>query len=145
MKLTYQPLKNEEVLRVVCEGSVSLRGLPKGTEPLLDLLGPHCYRQKVILNFERTDGVDTSGLTWLVRVATRFNSSGGSLTVYGFSATFRNMLDILGMTGTVALASSEQLAIDSVSRPTGSDSLTENGAPRQGLRTFPGSPQGSGG
>src|SRR6516162_7175399 len=103
MKLTYRPLSNEEVLRVACEGHVSVRGTPPGSEPLLELLGPHCYRQKVILNLERSDGVDTSGLMWLVRVATKFASGGGRLAVYNFSANFRNMLDVLGMSGTVAM------------------------------------------
>ena len=111
MKLTYQPLANDEVLRVVCEGQVSIRDKPRGSEPLLDLLGPHCYRQRVILNLERTDGVDTSGLMWLVKVATKFAPAGGRFVVYNFNPNFRNMLEVLGMIGTVALATSESGAI----------------------------------
>src|SRR5262249_26682741 len=116
MKLTYKPLSNDEILRVACEGSLSVRAQPRGSDPLLDLLGPHCYRQKVVLNLERADGVDTSGLMWLIRVVTKFDQGGGRLAVYGFSPNFRNMLEVLGMTGMVTLASSEQLAIQAVCR-----------------------------
>jgi len=133
MKLTYRPLSNEEILRVACEGAVSVRGTPPGSEPLLELLGPHCYRQKVVLNLERTDSVDTSGLMWLVRVATRFSQGGGRLAVYGFSPNFRNMLDVLGMTETITLMTSEQSAIEAVSR---NESPSGNGASRQGARAF---------
>lgn len=137
MKLTYRPLANEEILRVACEGAVSVRGTPPGSEPLLELLGPHCYRQKVVLNLERADGVDTSGLMWLVRVATRFSQGGGRFAVYGFSPNFRNMLDVLGMTETVTLVSSEQGAIETVTR---NDSSAGNGTARQGTRTFSATP-----
>jgi anti-anti-sigma regulatory factor len=129
MKLTYRPLANEEVLRVACEGQVSVRGTPSGSEPLLELLGPHCYRQKVVLNLERAEGVDTSGLMWLVRVATKFTSGGGHLAVYGFSPNFRNMLDVLGMAGTVALATSEHAAIETVSRTESAHSDNGNARP----------------
>jgi anti-anti-sigma regulatory factor len=137
MKLTYRPLANEEVLRVSCEGLVSVRGKPPGIEPLLELLGPHCYRQKVILNLERTDGTDTSGLMWLVRVATKFASGGGRLAVYNFSPNFRNMLDVLGMSGSVTLVSTEAGAIDAVIRSEALLSHGDNGAARQGPRAFP--------
>jgi len=112
MKLTYNPLVNDEILRVSCQGVLSVRDLPKGSEPLLDLLGPRCYRQSVILNLERADGVDTSGLMWLVRTVVQFGPAGGKLVVYGFSPLFRNMLEVLGLTGLVNLAASEQLAIE---------------------------------
>lgn len=116
MKLTYQPLPNDDVLRVSAQGLVSVRALPKSSEPLLDLLGPHCYREKVILNLERTDGVDTSGLMWLVRAASHFAEGGGRLVVYGFSPLFRNMLEVLGLTALVPLSPSEALAIAAASQ-----------------------------
>ena len=133
MKLSYQPLPNDDVLRVACQGVVSVRGLPRGSEPLLELLGPHCYRQKVILNLERADGVDTSGLMWLVNAANRFNPAGGRLVVYGFSPLFRNMLEVLGLTAMIHLASSEAVAIEAVCRP---QDPTDNGQPRALPRAF---------
>jgi hypothetical protein len=103
----------------------------------MDLLGPHCYRQRVILNLERSDGVDTSGLMWLVRVATKFASGGGRLAVYNFSANFRNMLDVLGMSGSVALATSEPTAIENVTRTDAPTQDGDNGPPRAVPRAYP--------
>src|SRR5262245_34503580 len=97
MKLTYKPLDNDDVVRVVCEGLLSTRGTPPTSDPLLELLGPHCYRHKVVLNLERTDGTDTSGLIWLMRVVGRFAQGGGRLVVYGFSPSFRHMVEVLGL------------------------------------------------
>jgi hypothetical protein len=103
----------------------------------MELLGPHCYRQKVILNLERSEGADTSGLMWLVRVATKFASGGGRFAVYNFSANFRNMLDVLGMAGTVLLATSEQGAIEAVTRPEVPGQHADNGSPRTVPRAYP--------
>lgn len=139
MKLTYKPLPNDEVLRVVCEGLVSLRDRPPGSEPLQELLGPRCYKQKVVLNLERADGMDTSGLTWMVKVAGHFVTGGGRFVVYGFSPTIRHTLEVLGMIGTIPLASSEALAIDAVNRPAEAGA-PENGAYRTPSRVFPSDP-----
>ena len=136
MKLTYKPLPNDEVLRVVCEGPVSVRGRPPGSEPLQELLGPRCYKQKVVLNLERADGMDTSGLTWMVRVAGLFAAGGGRFAVYGFSPTIRHTLEVLGMIGTIPLASAEALAIDAVNKPAEAGS-PENGSYRTPNRVFP--------
>jgi anti-anti-sigma regulatory factor len=136
MKLTYKPLPNDEVLRVVCEGLVSVRGRPPKSDPLHELLGPRCYKQKVVLNLERAEGVDTSGLTWLVRVAGQFAAGGGRLAVYGFSPTVRHTLEVLGMVGTIPLASSEALAIETVGKPA-EPGAAENGTHRAPNRVFP--------
>jgi anti-anti-sigma regulatory factor len=137
MKLTYRPLANEEVLRVACEGAVTVRGTLPGSEPLLELLGPHCYRQRVILNLERADGVDTSGLMWLVRVSTKFAGGGGRLAVYNYSPNFRNMLDVLGMIGSVVLVASELAAVEAVTRADAPAPSGDNGVPRPVPRAFP--------
>jgi anti-anti-sigma factor len=139
MKLTYKPLANDEVLRVVCEGLVSVRGKPAASEPLQELLGPRCYKQKVVLNLERADGMDTSGLTWLVRIAGLFAHGGGRFAVYGFSPTIRHTLEVLGMVGTIPLASSEPLAIEAVLKPAEAGAA-ENGSYRTPNRVFPTDP-----
>jgi anti-anti-sigma factor len=137
MKLTYKPLTNDEILRVACEGQVSQRGKPPASEPMQELLGPHAYRQRVILNLERSDGIDTSGLMWLVRVASRFTQGGGKLVVYGFSPTFRQMLEVLGMVGTILTAPSEQQAIEVVTQSGAASNPAVAGELRPSPRAYP--------
>jgi anti-anti-sigma factor len=136
MKLTYKPLANEDILRVACEGQVSVRGRSSASDPFLDLLGPHAYRQRIILNLERADGVDTSGLMWLVKAAFRCGQEGGHLVVYGFTPTFKQMLEALGLTGSMAMASSEQLAIEAVNASSNGSKRGAAGEARPVARAF---------
>jgi len=132
MKLTYIPLSNDDIIRVVGTGPISTRGLPPTADPLLELLGPHCYRHKVILNLETADGIDTSGLAWLVRLIARFAQSTGKLGLYGAPPVVRHMLDVLGLAAEVPIATNEQAAIALVlspKHPVGSDGPSPNGVP----------------
>ncbi|MDB5307043.1 MAG: hypothetical protein JWO38_1245 [Gemmataceae bacterium] len=142
MKLTYHPLPDEEVIRIACEGTVSLRGAPSGSDPLQDLLGPHCFRHKVVLNLERAEGMDTSGLAWLINLVGRFKHTSGKVVLYGAAMPVRQMLDVLGLAGEVPIATTEHLAIELASGPTagGDDARPAGGLIRPPAGAFIGKP-----
>jgi len=79
MKLTLLPPRDDDLIRLRCEGMLRQ---PDEEDPLLALLGPHCYRHKVLLSLERAPSFDTSGLSWLMHAQKRFQQAGGRLVLY---------------------------------------------------------------
>jgi hypothetical protein len=110
MKLTLLPLENDEVIRVRCDGPVTLRQADGQTDPLQILLGPHCYTHKVLLNLERSPTIDTSGICWLVRSQARFNQSRGAFVLYSVPPTVTDMLDFLNIRAELRIAETEPQA-----------------------------------
>jgi anti-anti-sigma factor len=111
MKLTLLPLQNDDVIRVRCEGPVSLRELGSGTaDPLQTLLGPHCYSHKVLLSLERTQSIDTSGIAWLMRSSHHFGQSRGAFVIYGVPPTVTDILDFLRLSALLRIAPNEPVA-----------------------------------
>jgi hypothetical protein len=111
MQLTLLPLQNDDVIRVRCEGSVSLRDQGGGpTDPLQALLGPHCYSHKVLLNLERTQTIDTSGIAWLVRNNQRFAQTRGSLVLFAIPPTVMDVLEFLRLPPLLRIAANEPAA-----------------------------------
>jgi anti-anti-sigma regulatory factor len=111
MKLTLLPLQNDDVIRVRCDSSVSLRELgPGSADPLQTLLGPHCYSHKVLLSLERTQTIDTSGIAWLMRASSRFGQSRGAFVLYAVPPTVTDVLDFLRLTAMLRIAANEPAA-----------------------------------
>jgi anti-anti-sigma regulatory factor len=130
MKLSLMPLENDELIRVRCEGLVSLRGLDLNAEPLGDLLGGHCYAHKVLLNLEKAQGIDTSGLTWLNRANRKFQSANGALVLYSVPAVVSRVFHFVRLGETLPIAASEAAAEDAVNPPNGKHAADA----REGLR-----------
>jgi hypothetical protein len=111
MKLTLLPLQNDDVIRVRCEGPISLRELGSGaTDPIQTLLGPHCYSHKVLLSLERTQTIDTSGIAWLMRSAHGFGQARGAFVLYAVPPTVTDVLDFLRLTALLRIAANEPAA-----------------------------------
>jgi anti-anti-sigma factor len=110
MKLTLLPLQNDEVIRVRCDGPLTLRQVDGQADPLQTLLGPHCYTHKVLLNLERSQAIDTSGICWLVRSQSRFNQSRGAFVLYAVPPTVTDILDFLRMRSQLRIAETEPQA-----------------------------------
>jgi anti-anti-sigma factor len=107
MDLTLLPLQNDNVLRVRTEGAVSCR---RQDDPLLALLGPHCYGHKVLLNLERSPSIDTSGVCWLMDSQKRFAQAGGKLVMCCVTPLVLDVLSFLRLTPLLSIAAHEDAA-----------------------------------
>lgn len=107
MDLTLLPLRNDNVVRVRTEGAVSCR---RQDDPLLALLGSHCYTHKVLLNLERSPSIDTSGVCWLMESSKRFTQAGGKLVMYSVTPLVFDVLNFLRLTPLLLIAAHEQAA-----------------------------------
>jgi hypothetical protein len=112
MKLTLLPLQNDDVLRVRCEGVLTLRGQEGPADPLGALLGPHCASHKVLLNLERAQGIETSGISWLMRTNDRFSQARGTLVLYAVPPVVGDILDFLRLTPLLHVAPGEAAALE---------------------------------
>jgi anti-anti-sigma factor len=116
MKLTLLPIQKDEVLRVRCDGPVSLAVSSADADPLQGLLGPDCYGLNVLLNLEQAQSIDTSGLIWLMRAHKRFAGHQGKLVLYSVPPMVTALLDTLRLTNELAIATGEagarELALD---------------------------------
>lgn len=107
MDLNLLPLQNDNVLRVRTEGAISCR---HKDDPLLALLGPHCYGHKVLLNLERSPSIDTSGVCWLMDSQKRFAQAGGRLVMYSVTPLVLDVLGFLRLTPLLSIAAHEDAA-----------------------------------
>ena len=107
MELTLLPLQNDDVLRVRSDGPVSRR---EGDDPLQTLLGPRCYAHKVLFSLGESQGIDTSGLCWLVDTNKRFTQAGGKLVLFAVAPVVLDVLDFLNLTPMLHIAPNEQAA-----------------------------------
>jgi anti-anti-sigma factor len=113
MKLTLLPLHNDQVIRLACEGEIG-RLFQTDQEPVRALLGPSCYSLCVLLDLERAQSLDTSGIAWLVHIAGKFHRGGGKLVLYRVPPLIQQTLAFVQMTDLVPVAANEQQARQSV-------------------------------
>ncbi len=97
MKLEILPFEADDLIRVRCEGPLSLAGLPLGADPLQPLLGPKAFSRKVLLDLKRAEGADTSGVAWLLRTTDRFAQAGGRLILVSIPPMVEQIVQVLGI------------------------------------------------
>ena len=110
MKLSLLPLQNDDLVRVCCDGTVSLDGHGPEADPLEELLGPYCFTLKVLLDLEKVDTIDTTGLTWLIRNHKKFQESGGRLVLYNVPPLVIQVISFLRLTPHLPIAPTEEAA-----------------------------------
>jgi anti-anti-sigma factor len=67
---------------LACEGQITQREFQANEDPLHDLLGNSGYSGAVLLDLEKTDYIDSSGIGWLLSTHRRFLRDGGQLILH---------------------------------------------------------------
>src|SRR5206468_11585595 len=73
------------MVAVHCEGDINQIYFQLGN-PLERLLGEGAFTRRVILNLDRVNFLDSSGLSWLVACHKRFVQQGGKMVLCGASS-----------------------------------------------------------
>jgi anti-anti-sigma factor len=68
-------------------------------------------RSAVILNFERTDYINSTGIALIVSLLARARARGVTLTAYGLSDHYREIFDITRLSDFIRIADSEDGAV----------------------------------
>lgn len=105
-------LRNSEgdVVQVACEGNMTLLPPTGQGDSLRDVAGNDCFKQKVLLDMARTDYIDSSGVSWILVVHSRFIECGGRLVLYSLSTRVRGTFDLLRLSTVLHLAADESAA-----------------------------------
>jgi anti-anti-sigma factor len=116
MKLLLQPLHNDDLIRLSCEGPVRHRA-DGSADPFQELMGPLCHHHKVLLSLEHAESVDTSGLDWLLSNHRRFAEEGGKLVLHSIPPVVLDLLRFTHLTDLLTIAPTEQAATTAANIP----------------------------
>jgi anti-anti-sigma factor len=85
-----------EVVAIHCEGDINQIYFQLGN-PLEKLLGAGAFTRKVILDLEKVNFLDSSGLSWMVACHKRFVQQGGRMILCGMSPRIHQVLQFCRM------------------------------------------------
>lgn len=95
---------------VAIEGRVTPESDPSDTDPLTELLGASVYGRKVLLDFEKCEFIDSSGISWLLVAHKRFREAGGAMALFAIPPMIDQVLKVLRMNRVFGLADDETSA-----------------------------------
>lgn len=110
MKLRLRSDEAGGVCRIRAEGDIRSVEEPRDPRDLHELLGPSCYRRKVLLDLQDAPNIDSSGVSWLVHLHKGFRRAGGMLILHSAPPTVLAVLRLLGMDQRLLLAADERAA-----------------------------------
>src|SRR5262245_6637636 len=96
MKLTLVSIEKDGVVRVTADGNITAADFDaSGRNPLEALLGVTWFGNRVLLNLDRTDYIDSSAIAWLIGCQKSFKDGGGMLVVHSVQPAVKQILDVL--------------------------------------------------
>jgi anti-anti-sigma factor len=110
MKLRLRSEEAAGVCQIRAEGEIRSVEEPRDPRDLQELLGPSCYRRKVLLDLQDVPHIDSSGVSWLVHLHKSCRASGGVLILHSVPPTILAVLKLLGMDQFFNMAADEGAA-----------------------------------
>ncbi len=99
-----------DLLRVQCEGEISQVKFQLNDNPLESLVGPNVYSRKLLMDLERVEFLDSSGISWLVVSHKNFQQHGGMLVLYSIPPRIHQVLQFCRMDRLLRMAEDESAA-----------------------------------
>lgn len=107
MKLT-QVSSDGLITRLSCEGIISRIGSSTCTNPLEEILGLGCYANKVLINLEKAESIDSTGVGWLVRSHKNFQDGGGKMVLHSVPPLVHHVFRLLNVDTYLNIAEDEK-------------------------------------
>jgi len=108
---------NAGISLVQIEGQVRLSAASADSLLLELLLGTNCYGKKLLLDFEKTPYMDSSGVSWLLNTHKKCRKAGGMLVLHTISPSIMQILKLLRVARMLNIAENESAALALVSGP----------------------------
>jgi anti-anti-sigma factor len=93
-----------DLVRVSASGRITQAELPSSGDLMTQLAGDDVYGRKLLLNLERADFLDSSGVGWLLVCHKRCREAGGLLVVHSVPPLIHKTLMVLRMNLVLNLA-----------------------------------------
>jgi len=100
----------DQVTRLQCEGEITQFDIPTDRDPFQDTLGPVIYRRRVLLDMEKAEYIDSSGIGWLLAAHKRFQREGGRLILHSVPPAVEQVLRLLKLNTLLTIAADEREA-----------------------------------
>jgi len=97
--------ERDGIVNVNVEGRVVHGEVDLSDDPLKARLGADVYKKKVLINLERTDFVDSAGISWLLIIHKRCREAGGTMVIHSVTPMVRQVLNVLRLDHVFHLAS----------------------------------------
>jgi anti-anti-sigma factor len=110
MKLTLLP-SEDGLTRLRTEGDITLFEVSGCPNPLPEVLGPDCFRRKVLLSLEQSCFMDSAGVGWLVLAHKKFSEAGGLLVVHSLAPMVHHTFELLQIASILHVADDEESAL----------------------------------
>ena len=112
MKLSLVSIEKDGVVRVASEGNITCEDFRSAEHrnPLEGVLGQTWSNNRVLLNLEKTQYVDSSGIGWMIELAKKFRDNGGALAIHGIRPSVKQIFDLLKVSRVVPIAENEAAA-----------------------------------
>jgi len=108
MKLQLVSIEKDGIVRVAAEGNITTADFDaSGKNPLEKLLGVTWFTNRVLMNLDRTDYIDSSAIGWLIGTQKAFRDGGGTLVVHSLQPAVRQILDVLKIGRVVPMVADE--------------------------------------
>jgi anti-anti-sigma factor len=92
------------------EGEIRSVEEPRDLRDIEEILGPRCYRRKVLLDLQDSPHIDSSGVSWLVHFHKTSQIAGGMLILHSVAPGVMAVLKLLGMHQYLNLVADERAA-----------------------------------
>jgi anti-anti-sigma factor len=97
MKIRLRSEEAADVCQIRAEGEIRSVEEPRDLRVIEEILGPRCYRRKILLDLERSPHIDSSGVSWLVHFHQSSQTAGGMLIIYSVPPSVMGVLRLLRM------------------------------------------------
>ena len=109
MKLSLQS-EEDGIVRLHSEGEIRLGDQLRERSSVEDILGPDCYRRKILLDLKNTSYIDSAGVGWLVRFHKLCQQFGGVLVLHSLPPAIMAILRLLHMERFLHIVDDERAA-----------------------------------
>jgi anti-anti-sigma factor len=100
----------QNLTHLACDGRISQSDFEPGRDPMEAVLGVTGFSRKVLLNLEKTNYIDSSGIGWLVICHRHFVGSKGKLILHSVPPRVYQVLELIGLPKVMHFAADENAA-----------------------------------